>query len=630
MPRNYVRTTLRASWSEKDLLDAMEKVRNKEMGINEASREYNIPSRTLRRHLLTGKSKGRLGRPTALSTEHEKKLVAHVKKLEKVGFAPDRKDVKEIAYQFAEKLEVKHPFSSTNKAAGNVWLNGFLSRNPDICTRKSEGLSLARAYGMNRDDVKEFFDMLANIYQEHSLLENPANIFNMDETGIQINNKPGKVLASKGAKDVYTLTSCEKGENVTIIACCNAEGNFLPPVLIFKGTYTKPQFFDGLPPGSGVYMNKKSSYINTEFFMKWFEEIFLHKKGPGKALLILDGHSSHSNNIRLLELAKKEDVILLCLPSHTTHALQPLDRAFFKPLKSYFAQEAKSWMINYKNKKLTRYDVSKLIGKAWGKAASISNGVSALRSTGIFPYDPSTIPEHYFSLSDALHEQNLIEFDEENIADNNRIQITSTNVINDVPITLEKNPVEKSPQKIAGPQPGPTGMQITPSKILANIHPVPKLPSMSSKNKQKAVVLTSPEHIQKRRIITERKKFKEGTKTKKREETPKTKKNKESLKQKGTKNAQLKPKKRKNRISSSSESDDEIEHKDSTTDDDISDEDVNKCAECTENYYKTTSSEDWLQCTSCLAWMHEFCTMYNPLCNRCGRKAKRETVKKNN
>ncbi|CAH1975375.1 unnamed protein product [Acanthoscelides obtectus] len=63
-----------------------------------------------------------------------------------------------------------------------------------------------------------------------------------------------------------------------------------------------------------------------------------------------------------------------------------------------------------KDKKLTRYDVqiSKLIGKAWGKAASIAKGVSVLRSGGIYPYDPNAIPEHYFSLSDAIKDEDLV------------------------------------------------------------------------------------------------------------------------------------------------------------------------------------------------------------------------------
>ncbi|CAH2101205.1 unnamed protein product [Euphydryas editha] len=61
-----------------------------------------------------------------------------------------------------------------------------------------------------------------------------------------------------------------------------------------------------------------------------------------------------------------------------------------------------------KDKKLTRYDVSKLIGEAWGKAASVSNGIFALRSCGIYPYDANAIQEHYFSLSYALKDQDLL------------------------------------------------------------------------------------------------------------------------------------------------------------------------------------------------------------------------------
>jgi hypothetical protein len=57
----------------------------------------------------------------------------------------------------------------------------------------------------------------------------------MDESGVQANNKPASVITGKGSKSVRVLTSGEKGENVTVITCCNAAGQFLPPVLIFKG-----------------------------------------------------------------------------------------------------------------------------------------------------------------------------------------------------------------------------------------------------------------------------------------------------------------------------------------------------------------------------------------------------------
>ncbi|XP_026323303.1 uncharacterized protein LOC113232741 [Hyposmocoma kahamanoa] len=617
MPRKYQRSTLRASWASEDLEKAMEKVRNKVMGVNEASRTFKIPSRTLRRHLLSGKLKVPLGRNPVFSIEHEKKIVAHIKKLEQVGFAPERKDVKEMAFQIAKKLEIKNPFLESSASAGNTWFMGFMKRNPELSTRQSEGLSLARAYGVNREDVKYFFDLLTKLYEKNDFANHPEDIYNMDESGIQVNNKAGKVVATKGARDVFTLTSCEKGENVTVIACCNAQGNFIPPVLIYKGTYSKPQFSEGLPPGSQVFMNKKSSYINSDLFMKWFEEVFLRHKSQRKTLLVLDGHSSHSNNIRLLEVAKENNVILLCLPSHTTHALQPLDRAFFRPLKMYFAQEARAWMVRNKDKKLTRYDVSKLIGGAWGKAATIRNGVSALKSCGIYPFNPSAIPEHYFSLSDSLREQDLVENaqndEDDTSTESMSLLVGPSATLPDLPIasqqinleleaetskqhrseyvlmttastptspseqgsgnilvttatihsplrcrvpeleanfeeqTANKNKSDDSTSAIHSPiqimtlspatpkkcpQKRPTephsielndmdlieqiipektvtaDSKDTPSKILSEIHPVPKLPFVLSKKKQKAVILTSDEHIQKRKLIADKKKQK--------------------------------------------------------------------------------------------------------------------------
>ena len=47
-----------------------------------------------------------------------------------------------------------------------------------------------------------------------------------------------------------------------------------------------------------------------------------------KVLLILDGHASHTKNIDLIDFARSKGLLLLSLPPHTSHKLQPLDRSF--------------------------------------------------------------------------------------------------------------------------------------------------------------------------------------------------------------------------------------------------------------------------------------------------------------
>lgn len=563
-----------------------------------------------------------------MGQENERRLVAHIKKLCAAGFAPDRKTVQALAFNFAEKLKVKHRFSLQNAKAGKQWLRSFLERNPDLSIRQSEGLSLARAQGMNRLEVANFFELLANVLTENNLINRPSNIFNMDEAGIQIINKPSKVIAPKGAKDVHTLTSRERGENITVIGCCSAEGAILPPVLIMKGVNRKPEFSDGLPTGSAVYMNKKSSFINSYLFLKWLTEQFIPRKPPGKTLLIMDGHSSHCSDVEMLEIADRNEIILLCLPSHCTQALQPLDRSFFGPLKTYWNQEAKTWMTNHPNRNLMRYQAGEVLGKAWVRAATAANAISGFRGTGIFPLDQNAIPDHFYSISD-LARQNAengnsnATSQEKTLA---RIEATTLDKENSSSRTAS-SPTNVSHDSFEH-QPSTSGYHsdkadITPSKFLQEIRPIPKIPLSLNKRKKSATLLTSPENIT----------------TKKSKQLPeKNKKQKVANSKKNRKKGKEIKKVRSPKSSSGEESDEEslasLRRKlsnpppDSCQNDSLSNNkstDANcYCVECYENYNLTQKSVDWICCIKCNNWLHETCTLYVNMCNICKRREFKE------
>ncbi|CAG4961071.1 unnamed protein product [Parnassius apollo] len=71
---------------------------------------------------------------------------------------------------------------------------------------------------MNKLEVDAYFELLEIILTVDDDVLKPSCIFNMDETGLQLNNRPGHVLAEKGSKAVSTVTSTEKGETITVIA----------------------------------------------------------------------------------------------------------------------------------------------------------------------------------------------------------------------------------------------------------------------------------------------------------------------------------------------------------------------------------------------------------------------------
>jgi hypothetical protein len=71
-----------------------------------------------------------------------------------------------------------------------------------------------------------------------------------------------------------SVTTKERGETVTVVACVSATGVFMPPYAIFEGKNLKQVFRDGMPPGTAANMSK-SGYITIEIFHDFVKHFFL-------------------------------------------------------------------------------------------------------------------------------------------------------------------------------------------------------------------------------------------------------------------------------------------------------------------------------------------------------------------
>jgi len=70
-----------------------------------------------------------------------------------------------------------------------------------------------------------------------------------------------------------------------------------------------------------------------------------HAVSDRPLMLILDGHSSHYT-LNLVKTAAAENVILFCLPPHTTADSQPLDTSCFGPLKKYWYEVCRQYLFD--------------------------------------------------------------------------------------------------------------------------------------------------------------------------------------------------------------------------------------------------------------------------------------------
>jgi hypothetical protein len=79
-----------------------------------------------------------------------KKIVAHIQALSAAGFAPDRLSVRATAYRLAKEIGIFNNFNDVTETTGYDWLTSFLRRNPELSLSQAEGLSVARAQGIDR------------------------------------------------------------------------------------------------------------------------------------------------------------------------------------------------------------------------------------------------------------------------------------------------------------------------------------------------------------------------------------------------------------------------------------------------------------------------------------------------
>ena len=225
-----------------------------------------------------------------------------------------------------------------------------------------------------------------------------SDIWNCDETGIQTSaNRPPKVFSQKGKRQVGVISSAERGQTVTALCCCNAAGVFIPPALVFKRKRMQDYLLAGTPEGT-LGLCTDSGWITRQTFIQWLT-FFVDRVKPTKehpALLILDNHESH-RCIEVLELATSKNVVILSVPPHTTHRLQPLDVGVYASLSTAFEMEVDSWQKAHPLRRISQADIGALFGQAFAKSCKPENAVAGFYKSGIYPFNDNTFTDDDFA-----------------------------------------------------------------------------------------------------------------------------------------------------------------------------------------------------------------------------------------
>lgn len=448
----------RAQWTSQQMENAVKMVERGILSTYAAAVRYNIPRRTLRNHLASGSITRKLGRSAILTPEQEAGLVRRIIRLADVGVPMTSKMLRVQAFSFCKIKKIRNTFNDAKNAAGKKWLRLFLKRHPELARRKAQMMNPARAQKLNKDIVSDHFSKYKSVLDRLGIEHKPESIYNIDEKNCRISlHHQQEVLTAKGRKRVHQIAN-EHAESVTVVGCGNAIGSAIPPMILFKGKRLKPEFQDNLPPGSLVKMTPKGS-MTTETFREFIHH--LHKyRTSGPCLLIFDGAKCHLD-FTIVEEAEKCGITLYCLPSNTTHELQPMDKSVYRSFEHHWDQELIKYVSQHPQRTLNKTSFNVILSQVWPKCMTINNISNGFRATGLYPYNQDVIPEEAFAPSALSELPNPT--NSENIADESGAQEISTANVEDsdgsstdtenLPLSLlsKNNPNAGTPNKIDNP-----------------------------------------------------------------------------------------------------------------------------------------------------------------------------------
>jgi hypothetical protein len=373
------------STNEGSILLALSAIRSGAIGsANAAAKVYRVSKTTLLRRLQGTPSREEyIPQNMKLTPIEEEVLLQDILRLDSQGLSPTTGLVQSMANAICQ--------AKGGPPVGRNWTSTFIKRTPALTIKLGRTYECQRRLCETQEVIKGWFALVRNTIDKHGIL--PQDIYNFDETGFQL----GQISTSK------VVTSIEKSgrpkqikptgiEWVTVIQGACADGSAIPPFIIFKGKEVNNRWLcEGLP-STWMFIASPKGWTSDQIGLQWVSHFDKHTKSKtigSKRLLILDNHGSHTTP-EFTSFCENNNIVLLWMPSHTSHMLQPLDVGCFGPLKQAYSKKTQSLIRNH----IFHIDKSTFIATlyaAYIDAITSHNIQAGFKGSGLHPFDPEVV-----------------------------------------------------------------------------------------------------------------------------------------------------------------------------------------------------------------------------------------------
>lgn len=362
--------------------------------IRSAARIYDVAENTLSRRLRgVAQKRGSIAKNRLLSPTEEEALVSWIQSMSRRGMSPRQEAVQHMATLLLRQR-------GRSESPGKNWIRKLVARHDSLKSMYNRKYDYQRAKCEDPALIRGWFKRLRDTIAEYGIVDD--DIYNFDETGFQMGViATAKVITGTDRAGRPRQTQPGNREWVTIIETIGIYGSATPPLVIFDAVMHQATWYaNNLLPRDWAVAVSDNGWTTNQIGLHWLEHIFdKHTKAKAVGrhrLLILDGHGSHVAP-EFDRYCLDNNIIVLCMPAHSSHLLQPLDVGCFAVLKKAYGALVEQ-KIGLGVNHIDKIEFLELYQQARAQTFSTKIVANSFAATGIVPFDPDRVLSKMFEL----------------------------------------------------------------------------------------------------------------------------------------------------------------------------------------------------------------------------------------
>jgi len=203
------------------------------MSLDQCVAVFGVKKTTLSDRINNRYKSTKQGPSTKLSEYTEKMIVTLLMTCSDIGFSLNKSQALDLIESYLESSDQTELFK--NGRPSDDWYYSFLKRHKELAVRTSNNMPANRALSTDEELFECWYEKVKKVYDEKLFHERPCHIFNSDEIGMICDQGKFKVITRKGSKSAKIISNSNDKLMFTVLVCCSASGEFLPPHCVYKG-----------------------------------------------------------------------------------------------------------------------------------------------------------------------------------------------------------------------------------------------------------------------------------------------------------------------------------------------------------------------------------------------------------